>query len=106
MGARMVPDERDFRIIETARSPSHLYYRVLADGIPLDCVLRVSDGQRSRTLDYELMMWCKFNAALLTGSRIVHADLDSVREASPDSAQPAPSASTTFASDKRRTGGS
>ena len=100
----MVPDERDSQVKETARSASNIYYRVVADGIDLDSVLCINDSQRSRTLDYELMMWCKFNAGLLTSSGIVRVDLNSVRDSPPESGprrQPAPARIP----DKRRTNG-
>jgi hypothetical protein len=89
----MVPDERDFQVKETARSTSNIYYRVVADGVYLNFLLCISASQRSRTLDYELMMWCKFNARRLTNGRIVRADLNSVRDSVPESDEPLRSAS-------------
>jgi DNA-binding PucR family transcriptional regulator len=80
----MIPDERTFQLIETARASSNIYYRVVADGVDLDSLICISINQRSRTLEYELMMWCKFNVRRLTSGRVVRADLDSVRDSSPE----------------------
>ncbi len=82
-GVRMIPDERTFQLKEVARAASNIYYRVLADGVELVSLVCIRASQQSRTLEYELMMWCKFNARLLSNGRIVRAELNTVRDSFP-----------------------
>lgn len=84
----MIPDERDFKLIEAARAGGNIYYRVVADGVELDSLLCIDASQRSRTMDYELMMWCKFNAGSLASGRLVRTDLNTVRDCPPPSETP------------------
>lgn len=84
----MVPDERTFQLIEAARASCNIYYRVVADGVDLASLVCISSSQQSRTLEYELMMWCKLNAGRLKSGRLARADLNTVRDPFPASGEP------------------
>ena len=83
----MIPDHRNFQVRETARATSNIYYRVIADGVELRSLVCISTSERSRTLEYELIMWCKFNARRLINGRTVRPDLNSVRDSFPASGE-------------------